>query len=238
MTEEIKQNDDNQDVFKQTEEVNTNVFEEISKTVGKNYSDKDAVIKALQEKDNFIEQLKNENQTFGEKLDKVLNKLDESRNAESVLNELTKKEEKKTDDNTSQAVDEDKIASLIQEHLTKSQRQQTAEQNLRQVNDTIRKHFGDNAAQTLKQKAASLGMSVDRLKEIASESPTAAFNLLGISSEKKVDTTVPPTKGSSDIPSSDKKTQYQEFKERMAQQKVKPGTPRYYRELMKVDIGS
>lgn len=238
MTEEVKQNDDNQDVFEQTKQSeSTNVFDEISSEVGKNYNDKDAVIKALKEKDSFIEQLKNENQNFGDKLDKVLSKLDESKNAESVLQELTsRKSEQNPGDNTSRTVGKEDIKSLFQEFYSSTQQEQTAQQNLQQVNTTIKQAYGDNAAQALKQKAESLGMSVNKIKEIASESPSAAFSLLGITNQRKVDSPAQPTRGASDIPASDKKSAYQEFKEMMKQNNIKPGSPRYYREMMKADF--
>jgi hypothetical protein len=48
----------------------------------------------------------------------------------------------------------------------------------------MEKKFGDKAGQVLKTKSQELGMSLDRLKEIAAESPTAFFQLIGVSAQK------------------------------------------------------
>lgn len=231
MTDQVKPNEDNQDVFKQEEP--KDVFSEISDAVGKNYNDKEAVVKALTEKDSFIEQLQNENKEFGAKLDLLLQKQEESVNAKTVLEELTKnKPEEKSDELPTQPVDKEDIKSLFQELMTSTQQEQTAKQNLNQVNEVVRSVFGDNAASKLADRAASIGVSVEEIKTLASKSPQAALKLLGVDNTK-VDTPVPPTGGSSDIPPSDRKTSYQAFKEEMAKTKIKPGTPKYYREMMK-----
>jgi hypothetical protein len=50
----------------------------------------------------------------------------------------------------------------------------------------MEKQYGDKAGQILKAKSAELNMSLERLKEIAAESPTAFFQLVGVNNNKKV----------------------------------------------------
>lgn len=67
------------------------------------------------------------------------------------------------------------ITALVNETITRAERNQTISQNITQANNAVVEHFGnlDAAAAAVKEKAAELGMSIEDLKGIAAKSPTA-----------------------------------------------------------------
>lgn len=77
------------------------------------------------------------------------------------------------------AVESDEIKSLINEAITQRERDATAKQNLQSAEAKLTELFGDTASKVVQDKAASLGMSMERLQEIAQESPTAFLQLIG-----------------------------------------------------------
>lgn len=71
------------------------------------------------------------------------------------------------------------IQSLVEEALKAREAKQTADQNIAQVDAALTEKFGTDAAKVVADKAAALGMSIDRLQSIASESPSAFLTLVG-----------------------------------------------------------
>jgi len=85
-------------------------------------------------------------------------------------------------ENTTQSASD--IESLVERVITEKEKNRTLNQNLGVVSEEMEKKFGDKAGQVLKTRSQELGMSLDRLKEIAAESPTAFFQLIGVSAQK------------------------------------------------------
>ena len=83
------------------------------------------------------------------------------------------------------------LEALVEQLITKKEQSRTLEQNIAVANEAVVAQFGEKAAEVVKAKAVELGMSVDRLKEIAAESPTAFLQLIGVSGQKKVDSVTP-----------------------------------------------
>jgi len=71
------------------------------------------------------------------------------------------------------------LESLVEETIRKREQQQTAQQNLTQVNETLTEAYGTEASKVVKERAQELGMSLERLQEIAAESPSAFMRLVG-----------------------------------------------------------
>ena len=74
---------------------------------------------------------------------------------------------------------EDDLKSLVEKTLTQRDQQALLSQNLKMVDEELNKSFGTEALEVISNKAKELGMSMDRLKEIAQESPNAFFTLIG-----------------------------------------------------------
>jgi len=92
-------------------------------------------------------------------------------------------------ENTTQSASD--IESLVERVITEKEKNRTLNQNLGVVSEEMEKKFGDKAGQVLKTRSQELGMSLDKLKEIAAESPTAFFQLIGVSAQKPTAGTAP-----------------------------------------------
>ena len=84
-----------------------------------------------------------------------------------------------TDGHTNQTVSESDLKSLVEKTLTEREAKATVEQNLGVVMQHLNDTYGTEVNATIKKKADELGMSLDRMEEIAKESPTAFFTLIG-----------------------------------------------------------
>jgi len=84
-----------------------------------------------------------------------------------------------TDGHTNQSVSEDDLKSLVEKTLTEREAKATVDQNLSVVMQHLNETYGTEVNATIQKKADELGMSLDRMEEIAKESPTAFFTLIG-----------------------------------------------------------
>ena len=81
--------------------------------------------------------------------------------------------------NTTPDLSESTLKSLVEQTLTERDQQNTVKQNLSSVNEQLEQMYGTEATVEVEKKASALGMSVSRLQDIAAESPTAFFTLIG-----------------------------------------------------------
>lgn len=84
-----------------------------------------------------------------------------------------------TPSDTKPQLSEDILKALVEKTLTEREKASTASQNQRVVVETLAEKYGTNAKAHVETKARELGMSVERLEELAAESPNAFFTLIG-----------------------------------------------------------
>lgn len=85
------------------------------------------------------------------------------------------------------------IETLVEQAITKKEQARTFEQNLTTANQAMIAQFGDKAGEVVKARSLELGISVERLKEIAAESPTAFLQLVTGSAKKTADKVTMPS---------------------------------------------
>lgn len=211
-------------------EPKVDIFAEISTATGKNYPDSEAVIKALTAKDSFIEELKNENAETRSLVDNLATKLEESTNAQKVLDELKNRPEN-TDAQPSQTVNKDEITNLFNELVSSRETEQRVKKNLDTVNESLVSRYGDKARDEFSNKAKELGLSVEKFKELASESPQA---VLAYFPKKEIVGGAAPTDGLRNAaPAGTGDTPLQAFKKEMKAQGFNPTHPQYIKEMAK-----
>ena len=160
---------------------------------GKKFKDLEALAKGKLEADRHIGEIT-------KTLDELRAELAKQDYAKSLLESMNKGSETRTEqpppnnpspsntENTTQSASD--IESLVEKVITEKERNRTVSQNISVVGEEMERQFGDKAGQILKSKSQELGMSIDRLKEIAAESPTAFFQLIGVNAQKKATNTV------------------------------------------------
>ena len=97
-----------------------------------------------------------------------------------------------TEGHTNLAVSENDLKSLVEKTLTEREQQATANQNISAVDSKLQDMYGTEASNVLLNKSKELGISLERMQNLASESPSAFFTLLG----EKQESFKPMTQGS------------------------------------------
>lgn len=154
---------------------------------GENWQNPEVIAKGKIEADNHIKELERQ-------LEELRGDLSKNEYAKTLLETLQGKAEAPTSSNTADAQQQRSegsaadqnttgeagdLESLVEETIRKREQQQTAQQNLSQVQETLSQAYGTEANKVVQERAKELGMSLDRLQEIATESPSAFMRLIG-----------------------------------------------------------
>ncbi len=97
----------------------------------------------------------------------------------------------KVDDQPQVGVEQ--INELVKEAMTKQEADRTASQNLQAADAELVKQFGTDAQNIVESKRQELGLSKERLAQIAQESPTAFLALVGGTSTQQKSTSTTTT---------------------------------------------
>ena len=150
---------------------------------GKKFRDIEALAKGKLEADKHISEIT-------KTLDELRAELSKQDYAKSLLEQMSKGSETGAEqptpvttsssntENTTQSASD--FEALVEKVITAKEKRKTVSQNISVVGEEMQKQFGDKTADYLKAKSLELNMSLDRLKEIAAESPTAFFQLIGV----------------------------------------------------------
>ena len=172
----------------QTTQAQTSFLDQLVQAKGENWKDPEVLAKGKLEADLYIKQLEEQTKTLREDLGKqeYSKQLLEQLQAKATESTSVKTEAPKdhnsgthTDGNTQPKVGEDDLKSLVSEQLTKLEKEKVTAANVTLVSQELEKTHGTEAAAFVAKKAQELGMSVARMQEIAAESPTAFFTLIG-----------------------------------------------------------
>lgn len=148
-------------------------------TLAKGYiASQEYIKKILQEKEELLQDMK---------------KQDYAKEVLDTLNRPKPHVSQETQTQTAPAVTEQDLKALIQETITTTERQKTADQNVRAVDQKLSEMFGTEASKIVEERRLSLGLSREKLKEIASESPSAFLRLIGEPETKQTNRTVQGT---------------------------------------------
>lgn len=165
---------------------------------GKKFKDLESLAKGKLEADRHIEEITKTLNELREEVSKqdyakeLLTKLqDKGADAGTANSAMGTDTSNSANGNTTQNASE--IEALVEQLITKKEKTRTLEQNIAVANNAVVSQYGEKAAEVVKLKASELGMSVDRLKEIAAESPTAFLQLIGAKTQVKTDSVTNPS---------------------------------------------
>jgi hypothetical protein len=153
---------------------------------GENWKDPEVLAKGKLEADGYIKTLEEQLAQMREDLKKqeyqaqvieqLQNKAADSTAAKNgVPNDNGSAEAQNTTGNLS----EEDLKSLVEKTLTQREKETSVKQNLSQVDKALDDMFGTEALSVVQKKAQELGMSIERMQDIAAESPNAFFALIG-----------------------------------------------------------
>ena len=191
--------DTNNDPFQTTEQVNyLEVVANKFKGADGNL-DVNGLAKGKYEADQFIEQLKRENEELRTKANQGLSVkelLEEIKRTNSGNQEPTRDNQQGNNPPTNPT----DIAQLVKDTINQTTAEQREAQNKASVVAKLNEVWGTNVGAELVKKANELNVSVKRLEEIGKESPQALFSMLGLNAQRVVP-------GSATVPTSRVATQ-------------------------------
>ena len=153
---------------------------------GENWSDPEVLAKGKLEADGYIKTLEEQLASMREDMKKrdyqaeILDQLQNKATDSATVDTATPNNIGSTEtQNTTASLSENDLESLVEKTLVKREQDSVIKQNLAQVDQELVSSFGTEAEATVRNKAQELGMSMDRLRDIAAESPSAFFTLIG-----------------------------------------------------------
>lgn len=152
---------------------------------GEQWKDPEVIAKGKLESDQYIEDLKAQIEELkglaqkNSRVDELISKMEQKAAEPTTANTPSNVAGGADESETKTPVSEDEIQSLVEKTLTAREEAQTVQQNLTQVESQLSSLYGDEAKEVVDKKAKELGLTNKRLQEIASESPSAFFALIG-----------------------------------------------------------
>lgn len=145
---------------------------------GKKYSTTDELVKAFSHSQEFIEKLKSENAEL-----KQAKENQES--VEEKIARLQAEQERLMNAEPAQQAEATFDRSVVHEEIEAYNSLQKAKQNEEVFSKRFNELHGEKAGEVLATKAKELGVSVQEVQAMVQKSPTAAFNMLGITQTSK-----------------------------------------------------
>ena len=182
-TTQDNQNNENQE---QATPVQESFLDKLVQAKGENWRDPETLAKGKLEADGYIKNLEDQLASMREDMKKqdyqseILTQLQNKATETSAVNpEVPNDNTSVNTQNTTGAVNEEDLKSLVEKTLNQRELQAKVQTNLELVDKELEGSFGTEAKAQIEKKATELGMSIDRLREIAAESPNAFFALIG-----------------------------------------------------------
>lgn len=155
---------------------------------GEQWKDPEVLAKGKLEADNYISELERQLEELRQDTGKqdfakqLLEEIQKKATAPNTVTESLPNNDNvgtKSEGTPQPNVSEEDLKSLVEKTLVEREAKATVEQNLATVEKELEAKFGTEASSVVAKKAQELGMSLKRMEEIASESPTAFFALIG-----------------------------------------------------------
>lgn len=152
------------------------------------------------------------------KLQEVLDKLLAGKDTSSSNNTQTNE-----DNRTEQAFDPSKLDSLVETKFHEIETKRKSQDNWNIVKDKLQEKFGDRFPDMLASQTQKLGLTADRVDDLARTSPSAFFKLMGLDDTQTQDTFQSPPRTSQNAtafaPSTNKTRKWSDWR---ALQKTQP----------------
>jgi hypothetical protein len=146
------------------------------------------------EADQFIERLKQEQAALRDELNS-------RKRLEEVADLLSSQQKNQSTEGPPPARDDgdkgntltpEQLEKMFDERLSKREQQQVRTNNINTVKQKLTETFGQNFAAKLEQEAQSLGVTKEYLTNLAAESPSAFYRLVGLDAQKPQSNTYSP----------------------------------------------
>ncbi len=143
------------------------------------YDSLEKAIGALEASQQYIPQLKDENERLKREMEQYKAELTKRQSVEEVIERFTTNRQTQEQTQTSDApkgLDEAAVQEMLQRTLTEREKSAMASQNVSAVRNALVTKYGDKAPEVVAAKAAELGMTMDSINSLAASSPQAVLS--------------------------------------------------------------
>lgn len=180
----------------QQDDQTTDWLAKVVEQKGEKFQDPNELAKGYTHAQEHIQNLMTQIEEMKEDLGKqdymkeVLDRLDANKAAPAGGETASKDTNSGTDNSGNQpAVSVEQIKELVTETLTKQEADNTARQNLEETDRQLSEAFGTDAKDRVEERRVQLGMTTERMKQLAQESPSAFMALMGEAPSKETNQT-------------------------------------------------
>lgn len=154
------------------------------------YDSVDKALEALKHSQEFIPQLKQENEELKRKLEELAAKEDKMSQLEETLERLTARGAEEGQP-SAQSLDEQSVLALLEKQLEQREQVSAAKQNVQTVQSKLQEKFGDKATEAVRLKAEELGTTPEELGSLAERNPKMVLAYFGASAPSNTRITTP-----------------------------------------------
>lgn len=188
----------NQQQQQQTQNQQEDYVAKLVQAKGDTWGDIQVIAKGKLESDEFISNLEKQNEELRAELDKqdyaseLLKQLQSKNNETPPAGNQTGVQGSTKQENTTPQFSEDELKALVKSTLESTNAEAVKEGNLKAVDAKLNELYGTEVDKVMEKRSADLGMTKERLQELAAESPSAFMTLIG---EEVKQESNPVTKG-------------------------------------------
>lgn len=146
------------------------------------YSTLEAALEGLRNAQEFIPNLRAQQAQKDAEIEELRKQAERVQALEESLAALTSQREQ-SQNTPAPALDENKLADLVNQTLTKREQQAVATANVQTVVSSLQQSFGADAEKKFYDKATELGMTMAEMNALAAKSPKAVLTMLGVSNQ-------------------------------------------------------
>lgn len=145
------------------------------------YKDVQTALDALRHSQEFIPQVKTENEQLKRELEAARAEAARVRELEQTLQQLSSGQQPQQQSTPAQTgISADEVAKLVSQTLERQRAEEAARANTQTVVQKMAEKFGPDAEKVFYEKAKEFGMTVQQVNALAAQSPQAVLNLYGV----------------------------------------------------------
>lgn len=166
------------------------------------YKDLPTALEALKHSQEYIPQVKQQNETLAQEVERLKAELQQRSSLEETVERLTARQgEQQPTPQELQGLTPEQVEEMLEQRLTQREQQQLAQANSQKVEQAIVEKYGDKARDVVATKAKEYEMSASELQQWAAKNPKAVLALFEINSSPQgkyqnhsSSVNIPPTK--------------------------------------------
>lgn len=154
------------------------------------YKDPNTALEALRHSQEYIPQLKSENETLKEKIARLEAEAAERQRIEDQLERFASQRQEPAPQGEA-ALTPEQVQQMLEQHLTQREQQSLAASNVKKAQEAIVSKYGEKAADEIRRVSQELGMSPEDMESLAAKSPDAVIRMFSATPSRT--TATPPT---------------------------------------------